>query len=98
MVWKILEKPKKVTISVNMTDIKKGCQKAQVCMMLLLLFPADQFISQNDSDNNNSEKGQTEDEVRLTCAQIYKYSWFTTQTVHNCQTWKLHLQRSGTTL
>ena len=31
MVWKIFEKkPKKVTISVNMTDIKKGCQKAQV--------------------------------------------------------------------
>ena len=31
MVGKILEKkPKKVTISVDMTDVKKGCQKAQV--------------------------------------------------------------------
>ena len=99
MVRKILEKkPKKVTISVNMTDVKKGCQKAQVRMMLLLLFPADQFISQNDSDNSDSEKGQTEDEVRLTSARIYKYSRFTSQTVHNCQTWKLHSQRSGTTL
>jgi hypothetical protein len=31
MVRKIFEKkPKKVTISVDMTDIKKGCQKARV--------------------------------------------------------------------
>jgi len=37
-------------------------------MMLLLLFPADQFILQNDSDNSDSEKGQTKDEVRLTSA------------------------------
>jgi hypothetical protein len=37
-------------------------------MMLLFLFPTDQFTSQNDSDNSDSEKGQTEDEVRLTSA------------------------------
>ena len=67
-------------------------------MMLLFLFPTDQFTSQNDSDNSDSEKGQTEDEVRLTSAWIYKYSQFTSKTVHNCQTWKLHSQRSGTTL
>jgi hypothetical protein len=40
MVGKILEKkPKKVTISVDMADVKKGCQKAQVRGVLLYSHP-----------------------------------------------------------
>ena len=67
MVGKIFEKkPKKVTISVEMTGVKKGCRKAQVHTMPLLLFLTDEFISQNDSDNSDSDKGHAEDEVRPT--------------------------------
>ena len=35
IVGKIFEKPKKVTIRVEMTDVKKGCWKAQVHTMPL---------------------------------------------------------------
>ena len=66
IVGKILEKkPKKVTISVDMTDVKKGCQKAQVCGRASILSPSGWFSLQNNSDNSDSDKGDTEDEVRL---------------------------------
>jgi hypothetical protein len=42
MVGKVLEKkPKKVTISVDMTDVKKGCRKAQVQWDASILPPSD---------------------------------------------------------
>lgn len=72
MVSKILKKkPKKVTIMVEMADVKKSCQKAQVICSTLIVNVIRLILWQNDSDNSGSEKGNTEDEVTAIFSSIY---------------------------